>query len=93
MKRMTIKAAQAQGYTVDTHTYPHHAYKGPRFCLSEVRQTRPCFTELEAVLLNALDDARAEIVCLHNYYPLAPTRGGDTLQHIEAAFVLAEQAP
>jgi hypothetical protein len=93
MKRMTIKAARAQGYTVDTHTYPHHAYKGPRFCLSEVRQTKPCFTELEAVLLEALHDAREDILCLHKCYPLAPSKGYDTLQHIDAAFALAEQAP
>lgn len=27
----TPKQAEAEGYTIDRHTYPHFAYKGPRF--------------------------------------------------------------
>lgn len=46
-------AAEAEGYTVDTHVYPWFAYKGPRF-LPEV--ARYCLTDREAEMLAALKD-------------------------------------
>lgn len=36
----TKEEAEAQGYTVDTHTYPWTAYKGPRFDPDERRLLR-----------------------------------------------------
>lgn len=54
MNRITIEEARAQGFTVDTTCYPHFAYKGARF---QPEESRRVFTETEAELLAALEDA------------------------------------
>lgn len=48
---LTIAEAFKQGFDVDTHVYPHLAYKGPRFLPTHIRN---CYTLLEADLIDLL---------------------------------------
>ena len=48
MIRLTIEEAKAQGFTVDSHCYPHIGYMGPRF---DPTKTVGVLTECEAHLI------------------------------------------
>ena len=48
---ITPQWAEANGFTVDRHTYPHFAYKGDRFNPTE---SKLCYTDREAELIGAV---------------------------------------
>jgi len=51
LRLLTKAEAVSFGYKVDTSTYPHYAYKGPRF---QPKDNRLVMTDLEESLLCAL---------------------------------------
>jgi hypothetical protein len=55
LERMTRRAAEAAGFTVDTGCYPWFGYKGARFAPDEHVRV---FTDLEAALMEQLTAAR-----------------------------------
>lgn len=53
--KMTIEEAKLEGFTVDTTTYPHFAYKGARF---NPDVAGLCYTALEGELLRTIRATR-----------------------------------
>ncbi len=52
--KITIAEAEAKGFTVDTHCYPHFGYKGSRFRPDE---SVDVYTELESNLIQKKKDS------------------------------------
>jgi hypothetical protein len=53
-RRITEEEAKAQGFTIDSTTYPHFGYKGPRFDPTDYVYV---FTPLEEELMALLEEA------------------------------------
>lgn len=71
MTHITPQQAQDAGFTIDHHTYPWTAYKGPRFRPTEfVSVLTDDEAEARRLIKNLLDDVRArypgeELRCPH----------------------------
>jgi len=58
MKRISRKEAEAEGYTVDTHCYPHIGYKGSRFDPTNIVLV---YTPIEERLMCRVEELECEL--------------------------------
>lgn len=92
LRRLSIKEAKEQGFSIDTACYPHCGFKGPRFSPYQIVFVR---TNDETLLIEELKRVRSALLMDDSEHPWIPgIRAKQVLAEIRTTLIaVGEEKP